>query len=168
MGLIDRYTHEDLGVPRAEFERLRRAIESGIVPAGVAFDKKNISMFKYRGSGSVDELIRVWSRGDYQDPHADREIALSYREFEDIIHEAASLLKREIKDYEIDGMMVYVKFYSNSEKSAWSAEYNFNDGGRITGRFECRETYPHAKAPRWFGDNVERLIRRLVDEKDYM
>jgi len=165
MALSDRYTHEDLGITRAELNRLCMAVDDGIVPAGVAFSKRNISMFKHGGL-RVDELIRAWSRGNYKDPFIDREIFLSRREFEDIIHEAVTQTQG-IKNYEIDGKMLYVRFYSNSEKSTWDAEYNFNDGGNITGFFECRTAYPEAKSPRWLGDNIERLIKRLVDEKDY-
>jgi len=166
MALSDGYTHEDLGITRAEFNRLLRAIDDGIVPVGVAFSKRNISMFRHGGM-RVDELIRNWSCGAYKDPFVDREIVLSQSEFEEIIREAASETQG-LKDYEIDGMTVYARFYSNSRKQTWRAEYDFNDNGRITGHFECRTEYLSAKAHRWFGDNVESLIRRLVDEKDYL
>jgi len=75
MALSDGYTHEDLGITRAEFNRLLRAIDDGIVPVGVAFSKRNISMFRHGGM-RVDELIRNWSCGAYKDPFVDREIVL--------------------------------------------------------------------------------------------
>ena len=164
--LSDRYTHEDLGITRAEFNRLLKAIDDGILPARVAFDKRNIDSFRY-GSMHVDELIRNWSRarGEYIDPFADREIVLNQHEFKEIIHEAA-LQTPNFKEYEIDGMTVYVSFYSDSGKSIWEAIYDFNDNGKITGKFNCQVSYLSAKAPRWFGDNVTNLIRRLTDEKD--
>jgi len=164
--MSDGYTHEDLGVTKAEFDRLLRAIDEEIVPAGVAFSKRNISLFQHGGM-RVDELIRNWSVRGYKDPFADREIILTERELEDIIHEAAENTQRFV-EYRIEGTTVYATFSSNSRKNAWDAVYDFNDNGRITGRFKCEVAYLSAKAPRWFGENIEILVRRLVDEKDYM
>lgn len=162
MALSDRYTHEDLGITRAEFIRLLRAIEDGKVPAGVAFSKRNISMFRHGGM-RVDELIRAWSGSEYKDPFADREIVLSRREFEDIVDEAYSQTQG-IEGYEIDGMIVYARFYSNSRKQTWEARYYFNDNWVIT---RCQSAYPEAKSYRCFAENIERLVRRFMDEKDY-
>lgn len=62
MALSDRYTHEDLGVTRAEFDRLLRAIDDRIVPASVAFSKRNISMFRHGGVHNLNCKGKLYGR----------------------------------------------------------------------------------------------------------
>jgi hypothetical protein len=162
MALSDRYCHEDLGVTKAEFNRLLRAIDDGILHESVAFSKRNISMFRYGGM-RIDDLIRNWSCGNYQDPFADRAMVLSRREFEDIIDEAYSITQG-IAGYEIDGMTVHATFYTNSRHNTWVAIFHFNDTWEVT---RVESAHPEAKSPRCFAENIERLIRRLMDERDY-
>jgi len=159
------YNHNELGITKAEYHRLCKAVEDGIVPEGIAFKRGNLNQYRYE-PGSVDSLIRAWSGSSYIDPFKNRDINISQHDFEDIIRDAVSMTS-SIKNYEVDGMTVYVKFLSNSKKQSWSAEFDFNDNGIITGCFKCYSTYPEAKAPRWFGENVSLLIRRMIDEGDY-
>ena len=159
------YTHDEIGITRAEFYRLCKAVEDGAIPESIAFDRRNLSQYRYE-KGGVDRLIRTWSGSSYEDPYENREIDISLSDFEDIVHEAASMTQN-VRDYKINGTTVFVRFWSNSGKQSWGAEYDFNDDGRITGHFRCHSSYQYAKAPRWFGENVNHLIRRLIDEEDY-
>ncbi|MCL2081762.1 MAG: hypothetical protein FWH04_00765 [Oscillospiraceae bacterium] len=131
--LRDRYTHEDLGVTKAEFNRLLQAVDDEIIHEGIAFSKRNIDMFKYGGM-RIDDLIRTWSVRGYKDPFEGRVFDISQREFEEIVYEAA-VNNPSVDAYKIEGATVYVKFYSRSRKQSWQAVLDFNDDGRYTRRF---------------------------------
>jgi len=161
----DDFDYEEWGLTRAQYNRLRKAVDDGIVPYGIAFSRRNLNQYKYEPSFS-DQLIRSWSGNSYKDPYADRERDINQNDFERIVQEAARRTSR-VNSVEIVDTNVYTEFSSRSGKETWVASYDFNDNGRITGKYRCWPGYSNANAPRFFVENIVMLIKRLIDEKEF-
>lgn len=144
-----------------EFERLMDAINSGVILDSIAFSRQNLNMYKYQ-PGEVDRLIRTWSGSSYHDPFADCEISISWDMFAQIAHEAAQQTYG-VESIDIQGTTIYATIKSNSGRSTWVAEYDFDDNGRITGKFNCHTPYFEAVAPRALGERIQKLIKRAID-----
>lgn len=74
---------------------------------------------------------------------ADLKKEFSQNKFEEAVDSAMNLYPR-IDGYKIEGTYVQVFYPSNSGRTERVAEYNFNDGGIITGNYKMRQDIPYA------------------------
>lgn len=146
---------------KGEFMRLLDAVDSGVILDSIAFSRQNLNMYKYQ-PGEVDRLIRTWSGSSYHDHFVDLEISINRDMFAQIVHEAAQQTYG-VESIDIQGTTVYATIKSNTGRSTWVAEYDFDDNGRISGNFKCHTPYFEAVAPRALGERIQKLIRRAVD-----
>lgn len=76
-------------------------------------------------------------------------------------HEAGRITPR-IADVEVDGMTVTVSVHSISKLSVWSAEVDFNDFGRLTGRFWLDTENEDSFVPTAYAREMQRRIRSVI------
>lgn len=82
-------------------------------------------------------------------------------EFAAIVQAAAEKFSK-IKSVTTDGFNVEANIFTNSKKSTWEADYRF-DGE--TGHYRYSALYQFASTPWAFGDEIGRLIRAAVAER---
>lgn len=87
--------------------------------------------------------------------------SISEEEFQQIVN---SVLRNhpDVESYRFFDMGVRVTVFSRSGKSKWSTDLNFNDGGRITGRYTYTQSYDGAALPWELGNRISGLIKSAL------
>lgn len=153
------YSYEDWGITRTEYERLKDAVAQGIILQITA--ERRMNELKH-GYISVDELIQMFDYSHkFSSTHNPIRSSIEQKEFEEI---AASILdkSRLVTSYSFSYMAVEVKISSRSRKAGWMCHLDFDDDGRINGRYSIHSTYPESTQPRVIGDRISRAIHSAM------
>lgn len=153
------YSREDWGISRSEYNRLVEAVEQGILPnftvEGRRYELKN-------GYVTADELIRGFDHsGRFHSEYKQSRDCIGEQEFQSF---AAEVLNgsNDVYKYEFFNMAVQITLYSRSKKSKWNTFLDFNDNGRITGKFTYTQGYEGAAQPWSIGNEISRRIKSAL------
>jgi hypothetical protein len=157
-GLKD-YDRSDWGISRTEYNRLRDAVEQGILPyftvEGRRYELKN-------GLITADELIRGFdSRNRFISNYSANRVCIGQDEFEVI---ASSVLesKTDVYSYKFFNMAVEITLNSRSHKTKWNTLLDFDDNGTITGKYTYTQAFPGASQPWVIGNEISRRIKSAL------
>lgn len=155
------YSREEWGISFVEYNRLREAVEQGIV---LPFTADGYISQLRNHLITVDEIISGFDAGKRFHSEYERcRDSISQEEFDDIAYD---VLKN---DKNVDNFIIYrigidVIFYSRARKQKWKASFDFNDHGKITGKYKYTADYENANQPKEIGDKISRIIRSLLYE----
>lgn len=149
------YNREDWGISKSEYNRLVEAVEQGILPnftvEGRRYDLKN-------GYITADQLIRAFDHsGRFHSKYTQSRDCIGEREFQHIVAEVLNR-SNDVYKYEFFNMAVQITLYSRSKKSKWNTFLDFNDHGRITGKYTYTQGYLGAAQPWVIGDEIQRRV----------
>lgn len=82
---------------------------------------------------------------------------VTYDDFVALVGAAAKRTPR-LEDVRIDGLDVTLQVRSNSGLSRWSATIDFNDYGRLTGKYWLTSENHDSVVPRHFAEEMQRQI----------
>lgn len=156
------YSREDWGISRTEYNRLVEAVEQGILPnftvEGHRYELKN-------GYITADELIRGFdSSRRFHSGHMQSRDFISAQEFQNIVAEVLNR-NNDVYKYEFFNMAVQITLYSRSKKSKWNTFLDFNDNGRITGKYTYTQGYEGAAQPWSIGNEISRRIKSALYDR---
>ncbi|MFW7413472.1 hypothetical protein [Demequina sp. SO4-18] len=87
--------------------------------------------------------------------------ALTRRDFEALVAVAADKVPR-LESVDVNGLAVSLRIRSNSGVSRWAAEVDFNDYGKLTGRYWVKSENGQSPLPEFFADAVSESIQTKV------
>lgn len=153
------YSREDWGISRSEYNRLVEAIEQGILPdftvEGRRYELKN-------GYITADELIRGFDfGGGFHSEYAQSRECIDELEFQNIVAEVLNK-SYDVYKYEFFNMAIQITLYSRSKKSKWNTFLDFNDSGRITGKYTYTQEFNGATQPWSIGNEISRKIKSAL------
>lgn len=85
---------------------------------------------------------------------------LSQQDFENIVVRNCRRIKR-VYNVNVEGSVVSAKFQSQSGITSWSFVIDFNDYGKITGRYWISTTNKNSEIPRAIANMVKESIEQL-------
>lgn len=151
-----KYSREEWGISKTEYNRLMEAVEQGIIPA---FTVEGRRYELQHGYITADELIRSFDYGRrFHSEFAQSKDCIEEYEFKKIVSEILDG-NSNVASYEFFDMAVQIRLYSRSGKSKWDTFLDFNDGGRITGRYKYTKGYEGATQPWSIGNEISRKIK---------
>lgn len=150
------YSSKDWGISRSEYNRLVEAVEQGILPdftvEGRRYELKN-------GYITADELIRGFDfNGCFHSEYSQSRDCIGELEFQNIVAEVLNGIN-DVYKYEFFSMAVQITLHSRTKKSKWSTFLDFNDNGRITGKYTYTQRFDGATQPWSIGNEISRKIK---------
>lgn len=91
---------------------------------------------------------------------------VSQSEFKEIVQMTAEKLNKRVKKriagVETRGTTIILFVTSASELTRWKAEIDFNDRGRVTGRYRLKSENSQSPIPKAFAENVREQVMRYL------
>lgn len=154
-----KYSREEWGISRTEYDRLLEAVEQGIIPD---FTVEGRRYELQHGYITVDELIRSFDSGRrFHSVFAQSKDCIEEYKFQKIVSEVLNGYS-DVASYEFFHMAVQIRLYSRSGKSKWDTYLDFNDCGRITGNYTYTQGYEGAAQPWSIGNKISRKIKSAL------
>jgi type I restriction system adenine methylase HsdM len=105
------------------------------------------------------EVNKVYER--FHSGHMQSRDFISAQEFQNIVAEVLNR-NNDVYKYEFFNMAVQITLYSRSKKSKWNTFLDFNDNGRITGKYTYTQGYEGAAQPWSIGNEISRRIKSAL------